>query len=249
MKPKLANALISENFERMFGPNAQQAKVDLEVTCIPPIKELYYFEGRLKACLPEEPEFKMNLDLNQFLHRGSYIENSGSVIAMVVYTGTESKLIMNLGRYVFKMSSFERILNRIMVINLLIAITIAVITAIVTKTWNSSHQNHFYVFDKYNSSGEYFIALFRVYLIVNSFVPLDLLAMLEISKLMFTPIMQNDCEMMIPDVTTRDIVGFKANTLNLSEELGQVEYIFCDKTGTLTQNELVFRAMTLQKGQ
>jgi len=40
--------------------------------------------------------------------------------------------------------------------------------------------------------------------------------------------------MMVIDTDLNDTVGFKANTLNLAEELGQVEYIFCDKTGTLT---------------
>ena len=143
------------------------------------------------------------------------------------------------------MSSFEKILNTIMVINLLLAITIALITAGVSVVWRSDHENHWYIYESYVTDGEYIINFFRVYLIVNSFVPLDLLAMLEISKLMFTPIMQNDCEMMYVDEILRDTVQFKANTLNLAEELGQVDYIFCDKTGTLTQNELVFRELVL----
>lgn len=153
---------------------------------------------------------------------------------MVVYTGTESKLIMNLGKYVFKMSSFEKILNRIMVLNLLLAIFIALMTAIVAVVFNSNHESHEYLFYDYDKSGEYFIAFFRVYLIVNSFVPLDLLAMLELSKIMISPMMEYDTEMMVVDTDLKEPVGFKANTLNLAEELGQVEYIFCDKTGTLT---------------
>ena len=107
LKPKLANVAVSANFDRLFGPKAQQQNADLLVNCIPPVKELYYFEGRLRAKFPDQPEFRQDLSLNQFLHRGSYIENSGHVIAMVVYTGVDSKLILNLGKYVYKMSSFE----------------------------------------------------------------------------------------------------------------------------------------------
>lgn len=138
---------------------------------------------------------------------------------MVVYTGTDSKLIMNLGKYVYKMSSFDKILNRIMVLNLLLAISIALIFAIFSVVWYKNHEEHYYIWEDFNSDAMYIIYMFRIYLIVNSFVPLDLLAMLEISKLLFTPIMQDDAEMMVVDPTIRDVVGFKANTLNLPEEL------------------------------
>jgi len=64
LKPKLANETLSKNLNSIVGSKADQSKVNLSIACIAPVKELYYFEGRLKACLPDEPEFKMNLDLN-----------------------------------------------------------------------------------------------------------------------------------------------------------------------------------------
>lgn len=88
-----------------------------------------------------------------------------------------------------------------------------------------------------------------MYLIVHQFLPLDLLVCIEIAKLVYTRLMENDAEMMVEDYDIRDVSGFKANHLGLHEELSLVEYIFCDKTGTLTQNELVFRALSLSDGE
>ena len=64
LKPKLTNEKISRQFDEMFQPGAQQDTCGLRVSCIPPTKELYYFEGRLYANLPDNPDFSINLDLN-----------------------------------------------------------------------------------------------------------------------------------------------------------------------------------------
>jgi magnesium-transporting ATPase (P-type) len=81
---------------------------------------------------------------------------------------------------------------------------------------------------------------------------LDLLLCIEIAKFLCTPFMEADVQMKIVDViptggdsSIQVIKGFKANTLNLHEDLAEVEYIFADKTGTLTQNELVFREIAI----
>ena len=42
--------------------------------------------------------------------------------------------------------------------------------------------------------------------------------------------------------------GFEAHTLNLLEDMGEIEYIFSDKTGTLTKNELVFKRISILSG-
>ena len=46
------------------------------------------------------------------------------------------------------------------------------------------------------------------------------------------------------DRSTRTVERLHCNTLNLHEELGEIEYIFCDKTGTLTNNELKFKSLS-----
>ena len=47
----------------------------------------------------------------------------------------------------------------------------------------------------------------------------------------------------------REIDSSRVNNMSLHEELANISYIFCDKTGTLTKNELVFEKLSLVKSR
>lgn len=99
-------------------------------------------------------------------------------------------------------------------------------------------------------------SFFSFYLILNSYVPLDLIVVIEIAKMLCTPFITADAAMKhVQEIKLGDnrssyvMQGCEAHTLNLHEELAAVEYIFADKTGTLTQNELVFKELSIFTGE
>ena len=260
----------------MFSPTGSVSVPPLTVETIAPIKDLYNFKGRCMFNFGGE-EKSISIDLNSFLHRGSFLENSTSVIGLVVATGEHTKIQMNMGKYKFKMSRFEKYLNWILIGNLILALVLAFINVGLYGRWTKESLN--VIFKKPFSSYLWYglpkklipvtnpapgakpfivnvypakLALqnfLSMYLIVNQFIPLDLLVAIEISKLVYTGVMEDDVQMMIEDYDIRDVNGFRANHLGLHEELSLVDYIFCDKTGTLTKNEMVFRGAVLPNGK
>jgi len=81
------------------------------------------------------------------MHRGSFLENSGDTLAVVIYTGTQSKLIMNLGGYQFKRSRFERILNYLLMLNLSLTVFFSVLAGLMNAYWTKKlYKEHLYVF-------------------------------------------------------------------------------------------------------
>ena len=59
-----------------------------------PCKDIYRFDAKFSQIKNRD---ETTLDLKQFLPRGAVIKNSKEVYAMVIYTGRDTKLVMNQG--------------------------------------------------------------------------------------------------------------------------------------------------------
>lgn len=60
-------------------------------------------------------------------------------------------------------------------------------------------------------------------------------------KIHYTILMESDIQLYNEEAGNR----FLVQNLSMHEEIGQIQYLFCDKTGTLTKNQLVFRHMSV----
>ena len=77
--------------------------------------------------------------------------------------------------------------------------------------------------------------LFRQILLLSSIIPISLRVNLDASKMVFSYKINND----------KAIEGAIARNSQIPEELGRVQYILSDKTGTLTQNDMVFKKVSI----
>lgn len=163
---------------------------------IPATKELYTFEGKIDMKDENGEQIEASdLTLQQFLHKGAIIKNSERILALVTYTGVQSKLILNLGSYHFKMSRLEKKLNYVLVFNVLVMFLLATVLTLCNHSFNKAYFNEYtYIFESNEANPVTareltFKVFFSFYLILNSYVPLDLVLCLEIAKMLYTPFM------------------------------------------------------------
>lgn len=77
-------------------------------------------------------------------------------------------------------------------------------------------------------------------------IPIDLIIDTEIGKIIVSKFIQYDADLISIDNTSGDLISATVHSMQLPEELGAVNHIFCDKTGTLTKNQLEFRGISFK---
>lgn len=217
-----------------------------------PNNDIYDFKGAIEYAYTgaddgnqDDIEDVTNL---QFVPRGSTVKFSEQVYGLVVYTGVETKLMQNLGSYRFKRSRMQQRIGYALMFNLCILVMLITISSI----WNGimtkdMYDSHRYIYDgtEIGPTEVTIQTILSLYLLYNYLVPLDLAVILEIVAIWYSFYLVNDYQMTHPKVgekVTGPIQQARMNSLNLIENLGEVEYLMTDKTGTLTKNALTLVA-------
>jgi len=211
-----------------------------------PNQKIHNFKGIIEV---ESLDSSIYLNYSNLLLRGTHLKNTDYVYGIVVYTGHDTKLLKNQGVFRNKRSLLEKQLNKYIFIIFIIQIifcALLMILSVIFRNENYDGTNKItkltYLVNSQGSDGEdrsglvnALITFASFILLLNTMIPISLMVSLELAKWFQATWLEYDQLLWEGDDK------MKVLNMLIHEDLARVEYIFADKTGTLTSNEMKFQ--------
>lgn len=235
------------------------AGLSLDLECEGPNNSIYTFEGALSLKGPGGQSkwsssgqiFSASGDM--LLQRGTILRNTPWIYGLAVYTGKETKVEQNGVIAPMKRSFLEKSVNLKLIVLLLLQTIVCIVCAIGHNQWKLTPSDDsdgsgsekppdgspttdsttpWYLEVGHNEHEFIYVSYLILY---NTMIPLSMYVSMEMVRV--TNATQVTGKNGIPNAATR--------STSIMEELGQVQYLFADKTGTLTCNEMIVRKVSV----
>ncbi|KAJ1650100.1 hypothetical protein IWQ61_009004 [Dispira simplex] len=197
-----------------------------------PNDHIHSFDGRLlhkTATLHASP-----LTINQFLHQGTFLRSTDHIYGVAVYTGPDTKIGRNRRPTSVKITRVDRQIERASVVIFIIQLSLILALGIFGNRYQRTtmvHHTYIYTDPSHLNINPVVIPL-RMMLLLSFMIPISLKVSMDLAKTLYSLFIGWDLQMY------NEVRGGGVHVANtaIAEDLGQVEYLITDKTGTLTEN-------------
>ncbi|XP_055294189.1 phospholipid-transporting ATPase IG isoform X8 [Moschus berezovskii] len=213
------------------------------IECEQPQPDLYKFVGRISIYSNSLEAVARSLGPENLLLKGATLKNTKKIYGVAVYTGMETKMALNYQGKSQKRSAVEKSINAFLIVYLFILLTKAAICTTLKYVWQSNPYNDEPWYNQKTQKEretwkvlKMFTDFLSFMVLFNFIIPVSMYVTVEMQKFLGSFFISWDNDFYDEEINE----GALVNTSDLNEELGQVDYVFTDKTGTLTENSMEF---------
>uniref|UniRef100_A0A0D9VTJ6 Phospholipid-transporting ATPase n=1 Tax=Leersia perrieri TaxID=77586 RepID=A0A0D9VTJ6_9ORYZ len=227
------------------------------IKCEKPNRNIYGF----LATVDLDGRRAVSLGTSNIMLRGCELKNTAWAIGVAVYTGRDTKVMLNNSGAPSKRSRLETHTNRETIVLAIVLALLCTLVSLLAGIWLSDHSDELGVIpyfrkkdfsdpnevENYKWYGTGAQVAFTFMMAVIQFqvmIPIALFISMELVRVGQAYFMVQDKHMFDEKRQAR----FQCRALNINEDLGQIKYVFSDKTGTLTENRMEFRCASVHGG-